>query len=293
MGTDVTLHAFGVGAGAVRDARKLVERLEQRWTRFDARSELRRLNAAAGRPVVVSRATAVLLELAVSAYGWTDGYFDVTVGHAMDAFGYDRSFELLDGASRVGTDVVRPPGSTDIEVDVSTGLVSVPAGLALDFGGLAKGHTADLVVEQLRAGGATGACADLGGDARVIGAPADSPSWRVVVDDPFRPGADLAAFALPSGAVATSSTRRRRWTDGEHEANHLVDTRTGRPASGGVVAATAVAGTAAVAEIAAKVALLAPVDRAAPLLERLGSSALVVREDETTVLLAGMEALIA
>ncbi|HSD79319.1 MAG TPA: FAD:protein FMN transferase, partial [Solirubrobacteraceae bacterium] len=62
------------------------------------------------------------------------------------------------------------------------------------------------------------------------------------------------------GAVATSGVTRRRWRTAGGTgpaAHHLLDPATGRPAWTGVLQATALAPTAAEAEVRAKAALLA------------------------------------
>jgi thiamine biosynthesis lipoprotein len=289
MGTDVTLRASGVGAATLDDARALVESLERRWTRFDPASELMRMNAAAGGMVVVSRETARLLALALDAYTWSAGRVDVTVGPGLRRLGYDRSFELVAAAPHVGVNDGLPPGCGGIEVDTDTNLVTLPAGVEIDVGGLAKGYAADLVVAELLERGASAVCADLGGDVRVSGTPPGRAAWIVAVDDPFRRGRDLARVALRDGAVATSTTLKRRWHDGTRAAHHLVDPATGQPLDNGNVAATAVGATAALAEIAAKVALMTPGSVVDEALARLGASALVVGRDGATVARNGME----
>jgi len=75
----------------------------------------------------------------------------------------------------------------------------------------------------------------------------------VEVADPFG-GEPLGRLPLQSGAVATSGVDARAWGRAAH---HLLDPATGAPAWTGVLAATALAGTAAEAEALAKAALLA------------------------------------
>src|SRR5262249_6612067 len=72
---------------------------------------------------------------------------------------------------------------------------------------------------------------------------------------------------LADGAVATSTSLKRRWQRGGVAQHHLIDPRTGTPARSRYVAVTAVTSDAWWAEIAAKVAFIAsrsPVDAALP-----------------------------
>ena len=86
------------------------------------------------------------------------------------------------------------------------------AGVGFDPGGIGKGFAADLVLDELLAEGAGGACVNLGGDVRVGGLGPDGGDWTVTVEDPRDPaGPPLVTLLLADGAVATSSRCRRRW----------------------------------------------------------------------------------
>jgi thiamine biosynthesis lipoprotein len=117
----------------------------------------------------------------------------------------------------------------------------LPPGVRFDPGGIGKGLAADMVAEWLVGAGALGALVNLGGDLRAAGDPPDAGGWAISLPDPVRPGRELARFALPHGAVATSSRLRRRWCTAAGPAHHLLDPATGRPATGGTVAVSVVA----------------------------------------------------
>ncbi len=131
----------------------------------------------------------------------------------------------------------------------------LPLGTGFDPGGIGKGLAADLVTEELLAAGAVGACLNLGGDVRVRGQGPDQGSWTVAVEHPAAP-MPIARIGLLDGAVATSTTLKRRWVvDGETR-HHLIDPGTGRPSDSDLTLVAAVAGNGWVAEILAKAVLL-------------------------------------
>jgi thiamine biosynthesis lipoprotein len=206
----------------------------------------------------VSSDTAALVSRAFAGRRATAGRFDPTLLGTLVGAGYDRSFELL--AAGDG------------------GAVALDVGAGFDPGGIGKGLAADLVVEELLAGGAEGACVNLGGDLRAEGA----GPWVVDVADPFdsrRP--PIASLALDAGGVATSSRLRRAWWQGGHRRHHLIDPSTGRPADTGVAAVTVVTGEAWRAEVLAKAALLAGVEGAMELLATRNAAGLVVDDNGT------------
>jgi thiamine biosynthesis lipoprotein len=142
MGTDVHLMAVGGQPDGLDQARALVLALEARWSRFRPDSELCRLNASAGHPVILSDETFALVAAAVDAWLLTAGRFDPTVLGALTAAGYDRSFELVAPEAPATREPMPPvPGCAGIALHRGTGLVLLPAGVALDLGGIAKGHT--------------------------------------------------------------------------------------------------------------------------------------------------------
>lgn len=135
------------------------------------------------------------------------------------------------------------------------GRVRVPAGVGLDFGGIAKGFAVDTAA----AGASVSlpwALVEAGGDLRVVGhVPAEGVA--IGIEDPDDPEREVARVAVTAGAMATSSVTRRAWGPSLH---HIIDPRTGLPASTGVVQASVWASTCTEAEILATEALLSGPD---------------------------------
>lgn len=274
MGSDATVIVVGGPDDLTVRARARVEELEALWSRFLPTSEVSRLNAAAGgNPLLVAPETFALVARGVEAWRITGGLFDPTVLGDVLRAGYTASFEQLPPVadatvSRLGR------GCAGIDLDPSLCAVRLPAGVGFDPGGIGKGLAADLVVEELLAAGAAGACVNLGGDVRVAGTP-PAESWAIAIDHPFRPD-PAAVVHLHHGAVATSSRLNRRWETDHGFAHHLIDPRRGVPADGAVGTATAVAATGWQAEMLAKASFLAGLGAGLELLERLGAAGLLV-----------------
>jgi thiamine biosynthesis lipoprotein len=110
------------------------------------------------------------------------------------------------------------------------------------------------------------------------------------VENPRDPSRDLALLALTSGAVATSSMMRRRWRHDGREHHHLIDPRTGASAETDVLAATVVAGSAAVAEVFAKAAVIAGAEAGRCLLASRGLAGLLALADGSVCTTSEMEA---
>jgi thiamine biosynthesis lipoprotein len=290
MGTDVTVLLLDAPPDAPEWAAAELERLEAKWSRFRPTSELCALNDAAPKPVVVSAETFAIVERAVSAWRATKGLYDPTVLAAVVAAGYDRDFVQV---AQAGAGPARPagaaPGCEGIELDPVVRSVRLPAGVALDLGGIGKGYAADLVAANLVGAGARGVLVNLGGDLRAMGEGPGERGWVIDVDDPLATGA-TGVLALASGAIATSTRLRRAWTREGEPLHHLIDPRTGAPARSGLASVTVVAGDAWRAEVLAKAAFVAGARDGAGLVRGAGSTGLFVHDDGRVEELDGLSA---
>src|SRR4029079_14533378 len=97
---------------------------------------------------------------------------------------------------------------------------------------------------------------DAGGDIVARGRPANLDGWPVSVVEPRAPDQDLALLVLRDVALSTSGMDHRRWLFGGRLRHHLIDPRTGAPARTDVLTASVIAGSAADADVHAKVAVL-------------------------------------
>jgi thiamine biosynthesis lipoprotein len=228
---------------------------DARFSRFRADSELALVNARAGRWTTVSRPFAELLGFALDSAAQTGGLFDPTILPALLTAGYDRDFREVAERPRVAPILPPPePGGRWTEVELMPGAVRLPRGVALDFGGVAKGWTVDRAAEAAEAAVAElpWAVVDAGGDLRVVGRLSGEP-LDIAIEDPFERGREMLRVGLEDGALATSAVTARSWGPGLHQ---LIDPRTSRPSVTGVVQATVWASTCAEAEVTATWAVL-------------------------------------
>lgn len=276
MGTQVSVLSSAERSDAPTLVQGLFEEWEGRLSRFRPDSELCRLNEAAGRPAVVSGLLADVLAAALAAAADTGGLYDPCLLTQLRAAGYDRSFELLEPELPAAAVAARPGGAwRAIRFDRESRIVELPAGAALDFGGIAKGLAVDAAVDLLEAAGHAAAAVEAGGDVRVLGSPPGGGAWTGEVE--LREGAQ--SVDLHAGALATSGIGLRSWRQGGRRRHHLLDPRTGLPAESGLWSVSVAAARCAQAEVAAKTAFVLGAEAGAELLERLGLAGLLIRED--------------
>ena len=244
--------------------------LDQQASRFRADSELSWLHRRGGGVFGISDGLAEAIGVALAAACWTGGRTDPTVGAALDALGYDRDFAAIGhapagtgqaGTGQAGTGPAGTgpaPGWRAVELDGR--LLRLPPGMLLDLGATAKGLGADRAVRAVMAatGHAGGVLISLGGDIAVGGTPPRGGWPLTVAEEPDRPAETRAQLIrLPGGAVATSSVGTRCWQRDGTELHHIVDPRTGWPATGPWRMVTVAAATCADANAAATAAIVA------------------------------------
>jgi thiamine biosynthesis lipoprotein len=242
--------------------RELLLDAHGRLSRFEAASELSRLNRDPRTEVPASLLLRRLVAAVLTAGSRSGGLVDATLLDAIERAGYRSSLASaavqpvtraeLAAQSQAPARANAAAEWSAVRVDAEAGTVTRPPGVRIDGGGIAKGLLADLVGEELAA--AEAFAVECCGDIRLGGSGA--LRRRVRVDDPFGPE-PLHEFEVSEGATATSGITRRSWGGGGVSLAHqILDPASGRPAFTGIVQATALAPTALEAEILAKSALL-------------------------------------
>ena len=282
LGGEVELFAIDP-AEPLEATREWILALHRQLTRFEPDSELSRFNARAGEWVNVSPVIEQLLRAAIYSFEESGGLVNVAVLPALIAAGYDQTFEevarrevsalgstakwqenvlvrqrdvairqahVAESERKVATyrealDEHRAGGEAIAPLpdllNVVPGRALLRAGAAIDLGGIAKGWIADRAVERL----GRNCLVSCGGDLHARGGGETGEGWPVGFGD--------RTLLLEDTAAATSGTTKRRWGEGRH---HLIDPRTGLPATSDLSEVSVLASNALDAEIFAKTALL-------------------------------------
>jgi thiamine biosynthesis lipoprotein len=268
-------------AAAAAMARRALLGWHRRFSRFEPDSELMGFNRDPRHRVPVSPMLGRLIEVALTASRDTGGLVDATLGAEIELVGYGSHFDgegipleqaLSLAPARAPAGPSPATATCRIATDRPGGAVTRCPGVFFDPGGIAKGVFADELAAMLA--GFDAFALDCAGDIHLGGRA--RASRDVHIASPFD-SSTLHTFGLRGGGVATSGIGKRSWlTDDGLPGHHLLDPRTGRPAYTGVVQATALAPTAAEAEVLAKAAVLGGPERAA---EWLSHGGVVVRDD--------------
>jgi thiamine biosynthesis lipoprotein len=207
MNTDVNAWLWQGDAGTAQRALHEVEQFfheaHSRFTHFGTSSELSALNASAGRPFAASPQMLEVVELAVKYSALTDGWFNPTIIGALEAAGYDRTFDPIKDVRDQRTTADSPVSAASaIALDAQQRTITLPQDVRIDLGGIAKGWAVQKTAQQLAI---YGPClVDAGGDMMTFGAVPGSSSWAIELADPLDPENDVMTLYLRDQAVATS-----------------------------------------------------------------------------------------
>lgn len=228
------------------------EAWETQLSRFRPASELSQLNTRSGQWTPVSPTLYDVIADAREAAELTDGVFNPLVLNAVEAAGYDRSFEQgLGSHAELFASAV--PAWDALQVDDEREAVYLPVGARIDLGGIGKGWAAQQVIDRLAS---YGPCLiDAGGDLVAHGSPDESGGWLVNIPN-LDESDTLLTVLLTDQAVATSGTDVHQWQRGGQTVHHLIDPRTGLPSESAIVRSTVIAPDATQAVVWAKTSLI-------------------------------------
>jgi thiamine biosynthesis lipoprotein len=217
--------------GAIDAAFAELRLVEQRMSRYLDTSDVGRANAYAMHDgVAVCDDTALVLEASLRWAAASDGAFDPCLG---------RAIALWDVGHRS-----EPPAEREIRAFAGRGLFraldihSTPGGtrvrfedpaVAIDLGGIGKGHGVDRAVAALRAWGIDRGLVNVGGDLYALGTSEDGDPWEVGIRSPADPRQLSGRIAVSDEAVATSGDYLQQFVHAGRRYHHLLDPATGEP----------------------------------------------------------------
>lgn len=203
-------------------------------------SDISRVNGAGGQPVEVCDRTALVLSRALELCKVTDGALDITAYPAVKAWGFTQEEhrvpseeELAELAARIDYSAVKLDGNT----------ITLPEGVEIDLGAVAKGFAGDWLAQQVRNiyPGEDSALLDLGQSTLVaVGSKPGGKPWRIGVVDPAQPGNYFAVVELVDMAMGTSGGYQRYFEQDGITYWHILDPDTAAPARSGLASVTVV-----------------------------------------------------
>ncbi|NLF92405.1 MAG: FAD:protein FMN transferase, partial [Oligosphaeraceae bacterium] len=216
------IHLWGRNEQGCQDsARKVIaawQKLHRTLNRFAPDSELSALNRTApGEPFRCSESLWKILQNARELHTLTDGAFDVSISPLMRLWGFKQPNPQLPQEQDIAQ-ALQLVGLNKLHFDDQERTVSFPlAGMALDFGGLAKGYALDQAREILEQDGQDCYMLNLGGNIYCSEKlpPGRKQPFQIGIRDPQDAGRILKVLTLRGQFVSTSANYERGIRVGE------------------------------------------------------------------------------
>lgn len=228
---NVTLfvHDRTLGANAATAIFEEFRRLERGLSIYDERSDVARLNAAAGRESVnVGPELLAILQSVLEISYALDGSLDLTIEPLMRLWGFrgDRGpnpptdAEIVHALSRVGhQNILLERGAVGL----------AQSGCAIDLGGVAVGYALDRAAAIARRMGVERGLIELSGDYYAIGSPPDADGWTIGLEDPRVAYGLWGAPTIRDQGLSTSGNYNTVVVYNAHRFGHIMDPSLGEP----------------------------------------------------------------
>lgn len=176
-------------------------------------------------------------------------------------------------------------------VQLSDGMITLPAGMQLDLGAVGKGIACDRISAYLHSQPQiTGAVVAVGGSVVTYGQKPDGSPWKVAIMHPREEGGYLGVLSLEGEHYISTSGDYERYVmaDGVRY-HHIFDPATGYPAHSGLCSVTIVCDSGLLADALSTACFVLGPEQGLALAQVYGAEALLVEEDGGLHMTKGME----
>jgi len=238
FGTLIDLSISGVSSQQAAAATAAIEKdfaqMHKSWHAWDP-GPLGRVNRliATGKTFSTPPSVLEMIRRSSELARSSNHLFNPAIGHLIDAWGFhsdDPAGHRPPQADTIARLLQQKPRMTDLMLE-GIKLHSTNPNVKLDFGAFGKGYGIDLAIDHLRQMGIENAILNTGGDLRAIGSPPNRP-WRIAIRHPSGKGALTSVEISGDESVFTSGDYERNFTWKGKSYHHIIDPRSGYPATG-------------------------------------------------------------
>ena len=286
LDTVVTLTAYVEDASVLNDALAECGRYEALMSRTIEGSDVWRINHAGGQPVAVSRETIEVIEAAREVSEKCGGVFDITIAPASTLWDFTSGRKALPDADALES----AAALVDYRKLIVDGdEVTLPDGMMIDLGGIAKGYIADAIKAYLADRGVKSAILSFGGNIVAIGLKPGSKPWKVGIRDIDGGPADYMLISRNfGGSTVTSGIYERGFDLDGVRYHHLLDAETGWPVQNELASVTIFSESSMLGDALSTAAFVLGTEKGCGLIESLdGVEALFIARDRTVTETSG------
>lgn len=274
MGTIVSQKVYGdFGAKHIEKGNLLINALEETISRNVSSSEISKLNK---NSTVTHKDTAGLISECIKLSELTDGAFDVSVGKIVDLWDFGGDNEGIPEKKALEK-ALKGVGLVEVNGDT----VKLRGDAELDLGAVGKGLACDSVITLYKSTpDVKGAIVSVGGSIGCFGSSnKKGDSWRIAIRHPRSDNEFLGVLKLSEGFVSTSGDYEKFFMHDGKRYHHILDARTGYPASSGLISVTVICDSGFMSDALSTACFILGEEKSRELLLKYNASAIFVDEE--------------
>ena len=210
-----------------------VRRIENLISDWIPTSQISKVNHNAGiSPIKVDKEVYDLVDRATKISKLTSGAFDISYASMDRIWKFDGSMKEMPTPEEIRKSVEKVGYQNIILNPKDTTIFLKNKGMKLGLGGIGQGYIADKIKVLLQEKGCKSGLVNVSGDINTWGKQPDGQSWTVGIVNPMNKNKVFATFPLDDSAVETSGSYEKYVTFNGKRYSHIIDPRTGYPATG-------------------------------------------------------------
>jgi FAD:protein FMN transferase len=261
-----------------------ISRIEKLISSWDANSQTSEINRNAGiKSVLVDDELFQLIQRCIKISKLTEGAFDISYASMDKVWFFDGSMTEMPTEEAIKNSVSKV-GYQNIILDETKQSVFLKLeGMKIGFGAIGKGYAADKAKALLQSKGVTSGIVNASGDLDAWGTQPDGKDWMVAIVNPLNKEKIFSWMPVHNAAVVTSGNYEKYVRFNDVLYTHIIDPRTGYPATG-ILSATIFTKTAELADALATSIFVMGVDTGLDFVNQLNGVECILVDAENKVI---------
>ncbi len=201
---------------------KILDRFESIFSSWDSNSELSVINKAdIGKWIKVSNDMKKLLSLSMLINKKTNGYFDITLGNTLKAWGHNEYFN--NNKAKPSSITIKKTITGMQYLLIKNNSIKKTKNIKLDLSAIAKGYALDNLAEEFVKKGINNFSIELGGEVITKGKN-NKEAWKIDIFNPY--STNKKTITLTNSAIATSGNYNNFVIFNNKKYGHIINPKT-------------------------------------------------------------------
>lgn len=264
----------------------LLNSLERLMSFHDQNSQLNLINRLAGKSWIEIDPQLYFLISEAKRYAiLTRGYFNIAIAPLIDLWNTYGQKDQAPPESCI-QETLRMVTHEDIGLKENSCIKLMHARQKIDLGGIAKGYAANCIIDLYRRRGVGSGMINFGGSVSLLGKNNNGESWRIGIQDPSGEWGDpLAVLLTHSNSIVTSGDYER-FFDQKKIYHHILNPKTGYPASNNLRSVTIIHPDAMLADVLSTAAFVLGLKQGIQTIQQFENAKFIFVDSENRIYLS-------